>query len=386
MDDGIKELPVLEEGSVGDNVIILQNKLKILGFYDASVTGDFDYYTKMAVEAFQEEYSLLVTGVVNYDTWFVLYEETKSNFPLSIEEDNSLRISRPTLRIGDTGEYVVLLQNSLKQLLFYNGEVNGVFDSITETAVKVFQTTNKLTSNGIVGVDTWSALDYLYAPLSICDNTNTDEVSYIVRRGDTLYSIAREYGVSVDEIKRLNSLSSNTLTIGQRLIIKEGNVFNTNKNESIYIVKRGDTLYSIATIFNTTVDEIKRLNNKTNNVITIGEELIVPSIKSEEENTSIYIVKRGDTLYSIARNFNTTVDEIKRLNNLSSNTLTIGDELIIPSNNESGVNYNTYIVKRGDTLYSIARSYGVSVNSIKELNNLINNTLSIGQQLLIPNN
>ena len=113
MDDGIKELPVLEEGSVGDNVIILQNKLKILGFYDASVTGDFDYYTKMAVEAFQEEYSLLVTGIVNYDTWFVLYEETKSNFPLSIEEDNSLRISRPTLRIGDTGEYVVLLQNSL---------------------------------------------------------------------------------------------------------------------------------------------------------------------------------------------------------------------------------------------------------------------------------
>ena len=242
MDDGIKELPVLEEGSVGDNVIILQNKLKILGFYDASVTGDFDYYTKMAVEAFQEEYSLLVTGVVNYDTWFVLYEETKSNFPLSIEEDNSLRISRPTLRIGDTGEYVVLLQNSLKQLLFYNGEVNGVFDSTTETAVKVFQTTNKLTSNGIVGVDTWSALDYLYAPLSICDNTNTDEVSYIVRRGDTLYSIAREYGVSVEEIKRLNSLSSNTLTIGQRLIIKEGNVPNTNKNESIYIVKRGDTI------------------------------------------------------------------------------------------------------------------------------------------------
>lgn len=75
------------------------------------------------------------------------------------------------------------------------------------------------------------------------------------------------------------------------------------------------------------------------------------------------------------------MDEIKRLNNLSSNTLTIGQVLIVPTTN----NYQTYIVKRGDTLYSIARDYGVSVNDIKSLNNLSSNVISIGQDLLIPN-
>ena len=105
---------------------------------------------------------------------------------------------------------------------------------------------------------------------------------------------------------------------------------NTSSNtseEDIYIVKSGDTLYQIAKNNNTTVDAIKKLNNLSSNTLTIGQTLLIPLPKEEY---IIYTVIKGDSLYQIARKNNTTVDEIKKLNNLTTNTLTIGQELKIP--------------------------------------------------------
>lgn len=75
------------------------------------------------------------------------------------------------------------------------------------------------------------------------------------------------------------------------------------------------------------------------------------------------------------------------LNNLSSSIITPGQVLILPSKegNTNDTNYQTYTVQKGDTLYSIARKFNVNVNRIKEVNNLISNTLYIGQKLQIPN-
>ena len=212
---------------------------------------------------------------------------------------------------------------------------------------------------------------------------------YIVKSGDSLYSIARKYNTTVDEIKRLNNLSSNVLNIGQVLKIPSSESNNTGSNtgtSNTYVVKSGDSLYSIARKYNTTVDEIKRLNNLSSNVLSIGQVLKIPS-SSESSNTgsgtgttNTYVVKSGDSLYSIARKYNTTVDEIKRLNNLSSNVLSIGQVLKIPS----GSSTNTYIVKSGDNLYSIARKYQITVDELKKLNNLNSNLLSIGQVLKVP--
>ena len=89
----------------------------------------------------------------------------------------------------------------------------------------------------------------------------------------------------------------------------------------------------------------------------------------------------GDSLYSIAQKFGTTVDELKSLNNLSSNTLSIGQVLVLPSTSPS-VNY--YTVQRGDSLYSIAKKFGTTVDKLKTANNLVNNLISIGQELIIP--
>ncbi len=131
------------------------------------------------------------------------------------------------------------------------------------------------------------------------------------------------------------------------------------------------------------MDEIKRLNNLTSNNLSIGQILKVPSNNTESENIT-HVVIGGDSLYSIARKYNTTVDEIKRLNNLTSNTLSIGQVLKIPSSSDSSLSYINYVVISGDSLYSIARKYNTTVDEIKRLNNLTSSTLSIGQTLKIP--
>jgi LysM repeat protein len=196
-------------------------------------------------------------------------------------------------------------------------------------------------------------------------------LTYTVKKGDTLYGIANTYNTTVDELKKLNNLTSNTLSIGSQLLIPT-----TNKTTDSYVVKSGDTLYSIANSYNTTADELKKLNNLVNNNLSIGQVLLLPG-NVTDANTTTYTVKAGDTLYSIARIYNTTVDAIRDLNTLTTNLLSVGQQLQIPTSE------TVYTVKKGDTLYSIANSYNTTVDNIKKSNNLSSNVLSIGQQLII---
>jgi len=206
---------------------------------------------------------------------------------------------------------------------------------------------------------------------------------YTVQSGDSLWSIAKKFNVSVDDLKSENNLTSNLISVGQVLRIPASAPTEPNPNYIVYVVKSGDSLYRIAQQYNTTVDTIKNFNNLTNNILQIGQELLIPISEIEEETPTItYIVKSGDSLWSIAQRYNTTVNEIKTLNNLTSNNLSIGQQLLIPSNSSN--NRITYTVQSGDSLYSIANRYGTTVNAIKQLNNLSSNNLSIGQQLLIP--
>lgn len=156
--------------------------------------------------------------------------------------------------------------------------------------------------------------NYIGVPYSL----NEESDYYVVKKGDSLWSIAKKYNMTVDELKSINNLKSNLLSIGQRLKIKE-----SNDNQNIYIVKKGDTLYKIANMYKTTVDNLKALNNLKSNILSIGQKLIVPS------KNKIYIVQKGDSLWSIARKYGTTVDSIKKNNNLSTNVLQIGQKLKI---------------------------------------------------------
>ena len=201
---------------------------------------------------------------------------------------------------------------------------------------------------------------------------------YTVQRGDSLWSIAKKFGVTVNELKDVNNLSSNTLSIGQLLKIP------TQEQEitsDTYIVKSGDSLYSIAQKYNTTVDELKKLNNLTSNLLSIGQSLKIPT--KSENNYIEYTVKKGDNLYSISRNYGLTQSELMDYNNLTSNLLSIGQILKIPVSKDSTSQQTTYTVQKGDSLYSIAQKYNTTVDSIKRKNNLTSNLLSIGQKLII---
>ncbi len=366
----------LKLGDTGNNVKILQEKLKILGFYNAMITGSFGLSTEVGVKAFQRQYNLEETGIVDNRMWQLLFELTETAEDMT--RVNSL------LSIGSTGEEVRELQTKLKALLYYTGSINGIYDLETENAVKRFQLNNDLTTTGTTNNQTWNLINTLYGNLSDCVTGGVGDTSttYTVKSGDTLYSIARKYNTTVDELKKLNNLTSNTLSIGQVLKIPT----TTDSGDSTYTtytVKSGDTLYSIAEKYNTTVDDLKRFNNLTSNTLSIGQVLKIPTPTDSGDSTyTTYTVKNGDTLYSIARKYNTTVDEIKRFNNLTSNTLSIGQNLKIPITG-GGNGTITYTVKSGDTLYSIARKYNTTVDRIKNLNNLTSNTLRVGQILRI---
>ena len=201
---------------------------------------------------------------------------------------------------------------------------------------------------------------------------------YTVKSGDSLWSIANKYNTTVNELKSLNNLSSNILQVGQILVLPSST--NDDNSGNTYTVKLGDSLWSIANKYNTTVNELKSLNNLSSDVLQIGQVLSVPSNSVSVGNT--YTVKSGDSLWSIANKYNTTVSNLKSLNNLSSDVLQIGQVLNVPSSSVSAG--NTYTVKSGDSLWNIANRYGISVAELKSLNNLSSDVLQIGQVLNVP--
>ena len=200
--------------------------------------------------------------------------------------------------------------------------------------------------------------------------------------------------MSVTELAELNGVNANTLQIGQILKIPNKSGSNPD-NMFMYTVKKGDTLYSIARLYNTSVDKIKSLNYLKDNSLYIGQVLRIPENYNKPEDINLpkyvnYTVVKGDSLYSIARKFDTTVDSIIKDNSLKSNVLSIGQVLKIRVEDEVleecfGEEYvpKEYVVKKGDSLYSIARMFNTTVNDLKKKNNLTNNTLSIGQILKI---
>ena len=199
---------------------------------------------------------------------------------------------------------------------------------------------------------------------------------YTVKSGDSLWSISRKFGVSVNELKKVNNLSSNLLSIGQNLIIP-GKKNNTSSNE--YVVKKGDTLYGIANKYNVSVDNLKSYNNLSTDSLSIGQIIKIPDNKV---NSNKYVVKSGDSLWSISRKYGVDVDDLMSVNNLKSTVLSIGQVLKIPNSGE--VTNVIYTVKKGDSLWSIAKNNKTTVDAIVKLNNLSNANLSIGQKLLLP--
>jgi len=167
-----------------------------------------------------------------------------------------------------------------------------------------------------------------------------------------------------------------------------------------YRVRKGDTLGRIAGKFNTTVAKIKRLNGLTSNMVYVGQTLAVreregkksPSASSPKvvkvNAPSGYTVRRGDSLYKIARRYGMTVSELMSRNNLKSSRIKPGQKLVIEgasgSSNVQPSSGKTYTVRKGDSLWSISRKFGISLTSLKKANGMRRNTIKPGQKITVP--
>ncbi len=152
------------------------------------------------------------------------------------------------------------------------------------------------------------------------------DMTYIVKNGDSLYSIAAQYGVMVDALKEANNLENNTLTIGKVLVIPRNE--NMPSSDLTYTVQKGDNLYEIANRFGVTVNNLISVNDLKSTALSLGQVLKIPSGTKEKR---IYTVKKGDSLWTIANQFDTTVEALKRVNQLDSSALSIGQKLVIPN-------------------------------------------------------
>lgn len=241
--------------------------------------------------------------------------------------------------------------------------------------------------------------NYIGVPYTKPSQTPDNNI-YIVKKGDSLYSIASKYGITVNELKAANNLTSNLLNVGQTLIIPTSLPDTSVPGEyTVYTVKNGDTLYRIASEFGISVNDIIDFNQLTSTGLIIGQQLLIPNKSGSTSETVIYTIMPGDSLWKISQLCNITVDEIVRLNNLSTTVIQPGDTLKLPGtcnfegngNDNNNDNDNTngneikHVVTNNETLYSIARKYGTTVNDLMNINNLTSNLLTIGQILLIPN-
>lgn len=225
----------------------------------------------------------------------------------------------------------------------------------------------------VKGIASYLGVPYNFGGEMINDNY------YIVKSGDSLWSIGKKFGLSVDQLKDLNNLSYDNLSVGQKLLIKD-----TSSSDDVgvyYTVSTGDTLYGIAKKYDLSVDELKKINNLITNDLSVGQKLLVGGMEEVLENSEYdtYIVKSGDNLYSIARKYGTTVDNLKFINRLSSNLLSVGQSILVPKSS-----LKMYVVESGDTLYKIAMDNNISVTDLINLNELTTTNLSIGQVLYLP--
>ena len=281
----------LRQGSRGLDVEIIQTYLnRIRKNYPAipSITdpaGQFGKSTKDAVTRFQKIFNLTADGIVGKSTWYKIssiYTAVARLAELD-SEGNTLGIGtvppESVLRQGSRGQDVITLQYLLDVISEYYPNVpavaqDGIFGKDTKDAVTAFQRLMQLTPDGIVGAQTWKSLYDVYQGIQQNIPLPKPEpgiIEYTVVSGDTLWSLARRFGTTVDAIKRQNGLTGDLLQIGQKLKIP------TSQNAvSSYTIVSGDTLWSLAKRFGTTVDAIKRLNGLTGDEIFTGQTLLIP--------------------------------------------------------------------------------------------------------------
>ena len=192
----------------------------------------------------------------------------------------------------------------------------------------------------LVGFSNHNAFSISNATLDSVGIEKKNGNSYIlheVEAGETLYALSRKYGASVQEIKDANGSGVNSLNVGQKVLIPYNpDLF--SQGNTVHVVKSSETLFSISRKYGVMVDDLKKWNNISGNSISIGQKLVVKNESATKTTTAsavvspsakVHVVTESQTLYSISREYNVTTDQLKAWNSLTSTDLRIGQELIV---------------------------------------------------------
>ncbi|MDR1657421.1 MAG: LysM peptidoglycan-binding domain-containing protein [Deltaproteobacteria bacterium] len=283
------------------------------------------------------------------------------------------------------------------------------------------RTDNKLASNNIIEGQVLTIRSNL--PLTAATaQKNRDtwvEVSegvpiyHSVKKGETISSIAANYRLSQNQLKSLNNLKSNSIRAGQRLRIGTGPAPTGADSAGEYVVKSGDTISALAERFKLSSSRLKELNNLSSDRLAVGQKLRVSASASQaassaasspaSSSSAIYEVKSGDTVSTIAERFSMSSAALRELNNLSNNNIRVGQKLKVsggvaaaappaaappvasaaPASAAVASSSAIYEVKSGDTVSTIAERFSMSSAALRELNNLSNNNIRVGQKLKV---
>jgi LysM repeat protein len=241
----------------------------------------------------------------------------------------------------------------------------------------------------------------------------SETFQYTVEEGDSLSWIAEKFGTTTQVLRELNFLPDDSIQIGSVLEVPfvEGMTAEGAPTPTpgpfAYTVQQGDTLGSIAVKFNASPVDIIEANDLENpDALIVGSVLLIPDYVDEQASTDAsgtggqpsgvptvgeevtYIVQPGDSLGTIASSFGVKADAIATANNITNrNLLRAGQKLIIPGVTQreaAAARGAIHIVQSGETLSEIAAQYDVTVNELKAVNQLTGDIIAVGQELVIP--
>ena len=439
-----------------------QNFLSTIGGYARDIAKNNDLYASVMIAQAILESGWGQSGLAsapNYNLFGIKGDYNGNSVRMDTLEDdgsgNYYAAKEPFRKYSNYGEslsdYASLLTgdnnpNSWRYKFYYGARVSATnsYQDATQHLTGRYATDTRYASKLNQLIQTYGLTQYDAGGSSTASPARpqaqaTGGGSYTVQAGDSYWRIANKYGISIEELQRLNGTSSYFLYPGQSLVVP-GSASNTSGSAAStsssttstrsaapaaggsYTVQAGDSYWRIANKYGISIQELQRLNGTSDYTLHPGQSIKVPgsgtnasaSSNSSSASTSTtsaapaaggsYTVQAGDSYWRIANKYGISISELQRLNGTSDYNLYPGQSLKVPgsgssssataSSNSSSTSTSTtsaapaaggsYTVQAGDSYWRIANKYGISISELQRLNGTSNYFLYPGQSIKVP--